>query len=176
VLAEIQAAVRAGQVPGGAGGGGLPVLRAGDLFASVVTAHPGALLCDGATYNSNEYPALADALGITAATFAVPDYRGRTIVGRDAGQTEFDVMLEAGGSKTHTLTQAQLPPANHLVKWRDDDQGGGSQIGLTDFSNVSGGAAAGGSETVNITNGQSDPHNNLQPYRVANIFIVTGNP
>lgn len=40
---------------------------------------------------------------------------GRTIVGIDAGQTEFDTVEEIGGSKTHTLSDAEIPSHNHSV-------------------------------------------------------------
>jgi microcystin-dependent protein len=47
-------------------------------------------------------------------TFNVPDYRGRTLVGHDASQPEFDVLGETGGAKTHTLTTAQMPSHTHV--------------------------------------------------------------
>jgi microcystin-dependent protein len=47
-------------------------------------------------------------------TFNIPDYRGRTLVGHDASQPEFDVLGETGGAKTHTLTTAQMPSHTHV--------------------------------------------------------------
>jgi microcystin-dependent protein len=38
---------------------------------------------------------------------------GRTIVGVDAGQTEFDTVEETGGAKTHTLTSGEMPSHTH---------------------------------------------------------------
>lgn len=38
---------------------------------------------------------------------------GRVLVGQDTGQTEFDVLEETGGEKTHTLTTAELASHNH---------------------------------------------------------------
>ena len=46
-------------------------------------------------------------------TFNLPNIKGRTIVGRDASQTEFDVLGETGGAKTHTLTTAEIPAHSH---------------------------------------------------------------
>lgn len=38
---------------------------------------------------------------------------GRVIVGLDAGQTEFDVVNETGGAKTHTLVESEIPAHLH---------------------------------------------------------------
>lgn len=38
---------------------------------------------------------------------------GRVLVGLDAGQSEFDTLLETGGAKTHTLTEAEMPAHTH---------------------------------------------------------------
>jgi microcystin-dependent protein len=40
---------------------------------------------------------------------------GRVLVGIDAGQTEFDTVLETGGAKTHTLTTAEIPVHAHTM-------------------------------------------------------------
>jgi microcystin-dependent protein len=40
---------------------------------------------------------------------------GRTIVGIDGSQSEFNSIEETGGSKTHTLTTAELPAHSHVV-------------------------------------------------------------
>jgi len=49
----------------------------------------------------------------SSTTFNVPDLRGRTPVGRDASQTEFNTVGETGGAKTHTLTSAEIPAHSH---------------------------------------------------------------
>lgn len=40
---------------------------------------------------------------------------GRTLVGLDAGQTEFDAVEETGGAKTHQLLTAELPVHSHTI-------------------------------------------------------------
>lgn len=45
----------------------------------------------------------------SGSSIIMPDMRGKVIVAYDSTQTEFDAILETGGAKTHTLTQAQLP-------------------------------------------------------------------
>lgn len=39
---------------------------------------------------------------------------GRVLAGIDVGQTEFDVALETGGAKTHTLSAAEMPVHTHV--------------------------------------------------------------
>lgn len=46
-------------------------------------------------------------------TNGTPDMRGRVPVGVDTGQTEFDVLGEAGGAKTHTLSLGETPAHAH---------------------------------------------------------------
>lgn len=74
----------------------LPSLSAvwpvGSIFISAVSTNPATLLGFG-----------------TWVAFAT----GRTIVGIDAGQTEFDTVEETGGSKTHTLSTAEMPSHTH---------------------------------------------------------------
>lgn len=45
------------------------------------TAPKGFLLCDGATYQTSQYPGLASVLGATSDTFKVPDLREVVLVG-----------------------------------------------------------------------------------------------
>ena len=44
---------------------------------------------------------------------------GRTIVGVDSSDTDFDAVRETGGSKTHTLTIAELPAHTHQLGSQD---------------------------------------------------------
>lgn len=39
---------------------------------------------------------------------------GRVLIGKDAGQTEFDTLEETGGEKAHTLTAAEMPAHTHV--------------------------------------------------------------
>lgn len=76
---------------GGPGGEAFPV---GSVFIAVVSTNPATLLGYG-----------------TWAAFGA----GRVLVGRDAGDTDFDTVEETGGAKTHTLTTAEIPAHSHGV-------------------------------------------------------------
>jgi microcystin-dependent protein len=83
------------------------------------SAPTGWLICEGQTVSRSVYSALFSVVGTTygagdgSTTFVLPNLKGRIPVGRDSAQTEFDVLGETGGAKTHTLTSAQIPNHNH---------------------------------------------------------------
>lgn len=83
------------------------------------SAPSGYLLCEGQTVSRSTYASLFTAIGTAygagdgSTTFALPNLKGRIPVGRDSAQTEFDVLGETGGAKTHTLTTAEMPSHTH---------------------------------------------------------------
>lgn len=83
--------------------------------------------------------------------------KGKTLIGVDEADSDFNVSEMTGGEKTHTLTNAELP-ARNIEYFR----GGGSAgwRGIIGVANVDGVKTG----EVNATNGQGQPHNNLQPY------------
>jgi microcystin-dependent protein len=80
-------------------------------------APTGYLLCTGQSVSTTTYADLFAVIGYTyggsGSSFTIPNLQGRIPVGRDAAQTEFDVLGEAGGAKTHTLTTAEMPSHTH---------------------------------------------------------------
>ena len=78
------------------------------------------LLCDGTAVSRSTYASLFAIIGTQygsgdgTTTFNLPNLKGRTIVGKDGSQTEFDVLGETGGAKTHTLTTAEMPSHTHI--------------------------------------------------------------
>lgn len=83
---------------------------------------------------------------------------GRTLVGIDTGQAEFNVVEETGGAKTHTLTTAEIPSHTHTNT-------------IYDTAGTGGGIAKNGSGTAPVSlasdaTGGGGAHNNLQPYIV----------
>lgn len=161
------------------------LMPAGAVTMTLATTAPaGWLLAQGQTLNTADYPDLARAMGITASTFTLPDMRGRVPVGLDAGQTEFDAMQETGGTKTHTLSIAEMPSHNHggatgtptvppSAGRFGDWTGVGVQTGWA-TTMVSGGSNEYTAHTHAITaQGGGGSHNNLQPYLVLNFMVKT---
>jgi hypothetical protein len=90
--------------------------------------------------------------------------KGKTLIGVDTSQTEFNTVEKTGGSKTHKLTIDEMPI--HTPKWNGYSAGSlytGSGTSVTHalFGNDTwNGSKANGIQPV----GGDQPHNNLQPY------------
>lgn len=138
-------------------GVGIPIFRIG---------------ADGKTYN-NEQPLMPSHVGqvIMSTTLTTPAAvsaiyggtwsafgMGRTIVGVDTGQTEFNTVEKTGGAKTHTLTIDEIPSHRHSISPRPwtatGAVGGTGKTGIIDW----------GSEPFTSYVGGGGAHNNLQPY------------
>lgn len=168
------------------------------------TAPSGYLMCTGQSISTTEYPALFQAIGYTyggsGANFNVPNLQGRVPVGRDATQTEFDALGEAGGNKTHTLTVNEMPSHTHTQDAHNHTQnshlhtsssgspfvtdlGAGNALPTASGNNYgfrnNGANTASTTATNNATTatnqntGGGQAHNNLQPYIVLNYIIKT---
>lgn len=150
---------------------GAKVEPAGNVTMTArATAPAGWLICDGASVTKTAYPDLFAAIGYTyggsANNFNIPNVKGRVPVGRNTAETEFEVLGEIGGAKTHTLTEAQMPKHNHGTKISNSALYG-SVAGSATYG-VDNGA---GSRTTDAGSGAA--HNNLQPYIVLNYIIKT---
>ncbi len=95
---------------------------------------PGWMIADGRLLQISEYTALFSIIGTTyggdgQTTFALPDLRGRTIVGAGQGAGLAAVQLgEQLGSPNATLTPNQMPAHDHdLVGGGSTDPAGGNQ-------------------------------------------------
>jgi microcystin-dependent protein len=162
LLKQTQDALASAAVPSGA------MQAFGGLVAPV-----GYLLCRGQSVLRTVYPELFKAIGVLHGAadvthFNLPDYRGRVVVGLDTAQAEFSTMGKDSGSKTVTLTTAQIPAHSH-------------QTGIS--GSVSGAYVAGNSSAAVSHNqalgvhtapsGGGQAHSNLQPGSAANWIIKT---
>jgi microcystin-dependent protein len=172
------------------------------------SAPTGWLLCDGSTVSRTTYAALFAIVGTTygsgdgSTTFTLPNLKGRVPVGRDAGQTEFDVLGETGGAKTHTLTTSEMPSHTHTqnahnhgvtdpthrhkqaTRWLNGVQGAfnifvyvsnvNSSFPEEIYTDYSStGISVNNQTATNQNTGGGGAHNNLQPYIVLNYLIKT---
>lgn len=145
------------------------------------------LVCDGSSQLRTAYASLYAILGTRYGSadsthFNLPDYRGRTLVGQDTGQSEFAQIGQTGGEKTHTLILTEMPSHNHIqdphthqvqvsnVSGYGGTDGQVSGAGIIDTSHTSGFLATATIATNQATGG-GQAHNNLQPYAVANYII-----
>ena len=99
------------------GGEAYPV---GSVFIAVVNTNPATLLGYG-----------------TWVAFAA----GRCLFGIDAGQTEFDTVLETGGAKAVTLTEAQIPSHTHTQNAHNHTQDAHTHV-ITSQTATTGGATS----------------------------------
>lgn len=74
----------------------------------------GQTIVDGETLHP-ELWAILPASMKSGSNIIMPDTRGRVSVGLNASDTAFDTVGETGGSKTHTLTAAEIPAHVHQV-------------------------------------------------------------
>lgn len=109
---------------------------------------------------------------------------GRVPIGVDAAQTEFSSAGLTGGSKTVTLTVANLPPHSHTInhdhpnptltiRYTATTTASSNTLRVTDVDGVSGGGGSAGNATIDIPNysgssgngsGTSTAVDNLMPY------------
>lgn len=121
----------------------------GSVFISVVNTNPSELL----------------GIGVWQSFGA-----GRVLVGLDEGQTEFDTLLETGGAKDVTLTEAQIPSHTHTQDAHQHTGMVSSNTAGTSGTSFTRGAGTQSTLTttnataVNRNTGGGQPHNNLQPY------------
>jgi len=96
---------------------------------------------------------------------------GRVLIGIDSSDSDFDTAEETGGSKTHTLTEAQLPSHRHQVGSNDSGTGTGGAAGNMELVRDAG---TGNGPAVNSSfTGSGDAHTIVQPYIVVYMWKRT---
>lgn len=82
---------------------------------------------------------------------------GRTLIGVDSSQNEFNSVLKTGGEKTHTLTIDEMPEHGFTISTTN------SSSTYTDGYIMTGGYVK--THDINLGSvGGDQPHNNLPPY------------
>jgi len=138
------------------------------------TAPDGWLLCDGSAVSRTTYANLFSVLGTKcgvgdgSTTFNLPNIKGRSLVGVDPDDEDFNVVGKTGGEKTHTLTIDEMPSHNHSVNTIFPFTIGSNRTAVANSTsnNVTGTA---GDVVLNTGGGQA--HNNLSPYAAVNFII-----
>ena len=110
---------------------------------------------------------------------------GRVPVGYDTTQTEFNTIGKTGGEKTHKLNISELPSHNHVTELRNQSDtetlkvtiSGQNKVYGTGQSGILTNAAGWGSyphagwlTIKNNYTGESQGHNNIQPYEVVSFW------
>lgn len=144
--AEIEAKLT-GQISSHTHAGGSEAFPVGSVFIAVVDTNPGTLLGYG-----------------TWSAFAA----GRTLVGLDSGDADFDTAEETGGAKTVTLTEAQMPAHVHGELAPSSASSGALKYAID--TNASGSQAS-GLNTASAGGGEAHP--NLPPYIVCYMWRRT---
>ena len=132
----------------------------------------GWLECDGSAVSRATYARLFAAISTTwgagdgSTTFNVPDFRGRTLIGKGTGSGLTARALAAtGGEENHTLTQAELPTSTATIATQTQNLGTGGGSGVN-FK------VAGSGDTTGAL-GSGTGHNTMQPFAVTMFIIRT---
>ena len=96
---------------------------------------------------------------------------GRVLIGIDSSDSDFDSAEETGGSKTHTLTEAQLPSHRHTIGSNDSTAGFGGAAGNQEFVQDAGTGIGNPCNTSFTGSGQA--HTIVQPYIVVYMWKRT---
>lgn len=151
------------------------------------TVPSGWLLCDGSAVSRTTYAQLFELIGTTygagdgETTFNVPNLKGKTLVGKDTSQTEFNTLNKTGGEIVHKLTISEMPSHNHNNSGRAwlsapsgmsvGEEQGGSIGGTGKYYFHSEDSSHNVYTETMASSGGSGNHNNLQPYTVVNYII-----
>ena len=137
----------------------------------------GWLLCDGSVVSRTTYSELFNAIGLSYVEegyewqdeerFPLPNGKGRTLVGKDSTDTDFNTLGKTGGEKTHKLTVDEMPSHKHSMNFGDSAGGDGSGFVYSSTS--------GNNNVFMLETGGGQAHNNLQPYLAENFIIKAKN-
>lgn len=157
------------------------------IFANKGDAEAIPINAENLNYNFNEVLNLVYPIGTIIVKDSDTDYSnylgfswqkvfaGKTLVGLDSSDADFNEVGKTGGEKTHTLTQSEMPKHYHSSYIKDFLGGTSgattpSYFGALLNSSVSYNYATGVTNATKTSTsevlGNSQSHNNLQPYEV----------
>lgn len=159
---------------GGGGGGDSTPIGAMVYFPTAI-APDNWLKCDGSLVLRSEYPELFAVLGIShneptdtdSTKFRLPNVKGRTIVGVDPNDSDFNDVGIKLGEKTHKLTADEIPPLNI---YSAGDTIGGNMAYIIEYDGYTGGGI-GVIPIAKTKLNDNQPHNNLQPLLTEYCYI-----
>ena len=141
--------------------------------------------CDGSILSIAENDVLFSLIGTTyggdgQTTFALPDLRGRMPIHQSQGPgTSNRIIGQPGGSESVTLLVSQLPAHNHTALANAGSGNADTPTGTywsgsaTTPQYVPGDQANTNMNTAAIgSNGQSQPHDNMQPFLAVSFIIA----
>lgn len=145
--------------------------------------------CDGQLLSTQQYSALFSIIRTTYGgdgihTFALPDFRGRAVVGQGNGPNLTNRLPgQKGGKESVTLTREQLGTHGHSATLIAENSLGtlqnpkGNMLGNTSSGNIyapinTGNNKPMGAGSISVSpSGGPNPHNNMGPYTVVNYII-----
>jgi microcystin-dependent protein len=138
------------------------------------TAPAGYLLCEGQSLDTTEFSGLFSVIGYTyggsGSSFFVPNLQNRIPVGRGT-DTEFDALGETGGSKTNTLTTANMAAHTHsgttAAETQEHTHSGSTGTVSADHSH------SGTTNDINQNHTHSGPNHNHSYTAVQDRFTVS---
>ena len=133
------------------------------------------ILCDGRAISRTTYSELFNIIGTKYGqgdginTFNVPNLKGKSLVGLDVDDADFNEVGKTGGSKTHTQTWSEMPQHTHHLNY-----GAVSQIQGAELKGLGGGGYW--SDGVNLNTAMSNsgsgaPMDIMNPYTVVKFYI-----
>ena len=94
-------------------------------------------------------------------------FKGKTPIGIDTNDVDFNVIGKTGGEKKHTLTISEMPSHNHSTDGYITTNPLGGLDGFIYYGQPSGTTKQ---QLSTNFNGGNQSHNNLQPYEVASYW------
>lgn len=89
--------------------------------------------------------------------------KGKTLVGFDDSDSDFNEVNKTGGEKNHTLSESEMPKHSHYILSVPGNSAGQATYG--GVAMLQGSVLdSSGAERFTSVNGVSQAHNNLQPY------------